>query len=93
MALGWGIIGLGRSADPIVGPAIAADPNSRLVAVVSRDADRANAFAARHNATMATTNHGAMLADPAVEVVGVTSPNAFHPEQPIAAAQAGKHVF
>jgi len=45
MTLGWGIIGLGRAADTLVAPAIAADPNSRLVAAASRDTDRAKAFA------------------------------------------------
>jgi 1,5-anhydro-D-fructose reductase (1,5-anhydro-D-mannitol-forming) len=93
MTLGWGIIGLGRSADTLVGPAIAADPNSRLVAAVSRDTDRAKAFAGRHNAETATTDYAAMLADSAVDVVAITSPNALHPDQAIAAARAGKHVF
>jgi 1,5-anhydro-D-fructose reductase (1,5-anhydro-D-mannitol-forming) len=93
MTLGWGIIGLGRSADTLVGPAIAADPNSRLVAAVSRDTDRAKAFAERHDVASATTDYAAMLADPAVDVVAITSPNALHPEQAMAAARAGKHVF
>ena len=93
MTLGWGIIGLGRAADTLVAPAIAADPNSRLVAAVSRDTDRAKAFAERHNAALATTDFAAMLADPGVDVVAITSPNALHPEQAIAAAKAGKHVF
>lgn len=93
MTIGWGLIGLGRSADTLVAPAIGADSNSRLVAVVSRDADRAAAFAGRHDAAMATTDYEAMLANPAVDVVAITSPNALHPDQAIAAAQAGKHVF
>jgi len=93
MTLGWGIIGLGRAADTLVAPAIGADSNSRLVAVVSRDAGRAEAFAARHGGALATTDFAAMLADPAVDVVAITSPNALHPDQAIAAARAGKHVF
>jgi len=93
MTLGWGIIGLGRAADTLVAPAITADPNSRLVAVVSRDQARADAFAERHEASAAGTDYEAMLANPEVDVVAITSPNALHPEQAIAAAQAGKHVF
>jgi 1,5-anhydro-D-fructose reductase (1,5-anhydro-D-mannitol-forming) len=93
MTLGWGIVGLGRSADTLVAPAITADPASRLVAAVSRDAARASAFAERHGAPTAGTDLAAMLADPAVDVVAITSPNALHAEQAIAAARAGKHVY
>ena len=34
-----------------------------------------------------------LIADPAVEVVSVTTPNAFHAEMAIAALEAGKHVW
>jgi len=93
MTLGWGIVGLGRAADTLVTPAILADPNSRLVAAVSRDQARAEAFAERHGGAAAGTDYEAMLANPEVSVVAITSPNALHAEQAIAAARAGKHVF
>ena len=93
MTLGWGIIGLGRAADTLVAPGIAADANSRLVHVVSRDAGRGKAFADKHGAARSGTNFDAMLADKEVDVVAVTSPNAFHPDQIVAAARAGKHIL
>jgi 1,5-anhydro-D-fructose reductase (1,5-anhydro-D-mannitol-forming) len=93
MTLGWGIVGLGGAADGLVAPAVIADPNSRLVAATSRDQGRAEAFAAKHGATMATTDYAAMLANPDVDVVAITSPNALHPEHAIAAAEAGKHIY
>lgn len=93
MTLGWGVVGLGRAADTLVTPAIVADPNSRLIAVVSRDQAKADAFAERHGGAAAGTDYEAMLANPDVDVVAITSPNALHPSQAIAAAQAGKHVF
>lgn len=34
-----------------------------------------------------------VIADPAVEVVSITTPNAFHAEMAIAVLQAGKHVW
>jgi predicted dehydrogenase len=93
VTLGWGIIGLGRAADTLVAPGITADPNSRLVHVVSRDAGRGKAFADKHGAAKSGTDYDAMLADKEVDVVVVTTPNALHPEQIIAAAKAGKHVL
>jgi 1,5-anhydro-D-fructose reductase (1,5-anhydro-D-mannitol-forming) len=93
MTLGWGIIGIGRAADTLVAPGITADPNSRLVHVVSRDAGRGKAFGDKHGAVRSGTDFDAMLADPEVDVVAVTSPNAHHPAQVIAAAAAGKHIL
>lgn len=93
MTLGWGIIGLGRAADTLVVPGIINDPNSSLVHVVSRDAGRGKAFADKHGAIRSGTDFEAMLADPEVGVVAVTSPNAYHAAQVIAAAEAGKHVL
>jgi predicted dehydrogenase len=34
-----------------------------------------------------------LVTDPAVDVVSITTPNAFHPEMAIAALEAGKHVW
>jgi 1,5-anhydro-D-fructose reductase (1,5-anhydro-D-mannitol-forming) len=93
MTLGWGIVGLGRAADTLVTPAIVADPNSRLVAAISRDQAKADEFVARHGGGTGGTDFEAMLANPDVDVVAITSPNALHPSQALAAAEAGKHVF
>lgn len=41
----------------------------------------------------ATADWRALVADPEVEVVSVTTPNAFHAEMAIAALDAGKHVW
>jgi 1,5-anhydro-D-fructose reductase (1,5-anhydro-D-mannitol-forming) len=93
MTLGWGIVGLGRAADTLIAPAITKDPNSRLVAAVSRDAEKAKQFAERHGAAKPGIDYQAMIDDPEIDVVAITSPNALHAEQGIAAARAGKHVF
>ena len=93
MTIGWGIIGPGNVADKWMAPAISRDANSELVAVVSRDAARAAVFAEKHGARSPGTDYGEMLANPDVDVVLITTPNAQHVEQVIAAAQAGKHVL
>ena len=94
MTLGWGIVGTGRHADTAMAPAIAAHGDAaRLVGVVSRDPARAEDFAGRHGAPNAYTKYGDLLANPDVDVVLITSPNALHAEQAVAAARAGKHVL
>lgn len=41
----------------------------------------------------ATTNWRDLLADPAISVVSITSPNGLHREMAVAALEAGKHVW
>lgn len=89
---GWGMIGLGRIASTIA-QALGTLDGAELVAVVSRDQGRADAFAAEHGARRALTSYEEMLADPDVHAVYIATPNSLHAEQAIAAARAGKHVF
>jgi 1,5-anhydro-D-fructose reductase (1,5-anhydro-D-mannitol-forming) len=93
MALGWGIIGPGRIADTAIAPGINRSDDSFLQAVVSRDQTRAETFAAKHQAARALTSYEDMLADPKVDVVYISTPNAEHPKQAVAAMRAGKHVL
>ena len=90
---GWGLVGTGRIAEERILPAINASPGNALVAVVSREQSRADAFARRFGARRAYTRYEDMLRDPEVTVVAIHTPNALHAEQAIAAARAGKHVF
>jgi 1,5-anhydro-D-fructose reductase (1,5-anhydro-D-mannitol-forming) len=89
----WGLVGLGRIAESEIAPAIAALPGHRLAAVVSRDREKADRFAAAHDPAAATTSYERALADPAVDAVYLATPNALHAEQVVAAAAAGKHVM
>jgi 1,5-anhydro-D-fructose reductase (1,5-anhydro-D-mannitol-forming) len=93
MSIGWGIVGTGGHADRMMAPAIQATEGGRLVAAVSRDETRAREFAERHGAARAYTRYEDLLADPDVQVVLVTTPNAQHSEQVVAAARGGKHVL
>jgi 1,5-anhydro-D-fructose reductase (1,5-anhydro-D-mannitol-forming) len=90
---GWGLIGTGRIADERILPGIKSHPGNDLVAVVSRDGKRANAFAEKFGAQHAYTSYEDMLGNPDVTVVAIHTPNSQHAEQIIAAARAGKHVF
>ncbi|MCG3150222.1 MAG: Glucose--fructose oxidoreductase [Verrucomicrobiae bacterium] len=68
-------------------------PGLELVAVASRDRDRARAVAAQHNIPRAHTGYEALLADPTVDVVINALHNGLHCEWSIRALQAGKHVL
>lgn len=93
MTLGWGVVSTGRAADVLVGPSINEAEDSHIVAVYSRDQEKADAYAEKHGAAHAYTSYDDLLADPAVDVVYIASPNALHFEQVVAAAQAGKHIY
>jgi 1,5-anhydro-D-fructose reductase (1,5-anhydro-D-mannitol-forming) len=90
--VGWGIVGLGRIAERIAVACSQAE-NARLAAVCSRDRLKAVGFAGRHSVPCSYGSYEDMLADTAVDAVYISSPNALHAPQAIAAAHAGKHVF
>jgi predicted dehydrogenase len=90
--LRWGILGPGRIAPRLV-RAVAATPRGELLAVASRDADRAAAFGASHGIPRAFGSYEALLAWPDVDVVYVSLPNHLHAEWTIRALEAGKHVL
>jgi 1,5-anhydro-D-fructose reductase (1,5-anhydro-D-mannitol-forming) len=91
--LGWGVIGIGSIVNGTIAPAMVAEDDCDLVAGVSRDMGRAEAFRDRFGARRAYTDYAEMLADPEVEAVFIATPNAQHADQVVAAAEAGKHVL
>ena len=93
MSLGWGIIGIGSHADLKLAPAMKLADDARLVAVYSRDHDRADAFAEKHGADAAYSDLDSILADSRLDAVFIASPNHLHAPQTIKAAAAGKHVL
>ena len=90
--LRWGILGTGYIADLFAADLPAAG-QGRVRAVASRDADRAAAFAARHDIGTAHRSYDALLADPDVDCVYLALPNHLHLEWTEQAARAGKHVL
>jgi 1,5-anhydro-D-fructose reductase (1,5-anhydro-D-mannitol-forming) len=91
--LGWGLIGASDIAATRMIPAIAAQPDSRAVAVMSSTMERARQFAHAHDIPRVYDRLENILADPAVDVVYVSTTNDRHNEQTLAAARAGKHVL
>ena len=64
-----------------------------VVAVGSRDAQRAEAYAAEHGIATAHGSYQALLADPDVEAVYISLPNGMHHAWTMEALAAGKHVL
>lgn len=81
---------IGRAA---VNPAIRASRNGDLVAVASRDAERARVFAETHGFQRHHGSYQALLDDPEIDAVYIPLPNALHAPWTIRAAEAGKHVL
>ncbi|PZQ95922.1 MAG: myo-inositol 2-dehydrogenase [Cereibacter sphaeroides] len=63
------------------------------VALCDVDANHAAACASAFGFARATTDWRDLLADPAIDLISVTSPNGLHREMAVAALQAGKHVW
>lgn len=93
MAIGWGIIGPGGWADRYIAPAIKQAADSRLVAVLSRDKGRAEAFAKGHGAEKGYDSTEEFLKHPGLDAVWVGTPNHLHAAYAIPAMEAGKHVI
>lgn len=57
------------------------------------EAARAAKCASEFGFARSTTNWRDLLADPAVQLISITSPNGLHKEMAVAALEAGKHVW
>jgi predicted dehydrogenase len=65
----------------------------RIVAVASRNADKAAAFAAANGIDRCHGSYEALLADADVEAIYLPLPNSLHAEWAVKAADSGKHVL
>jgi predicted dehydrogenase len=66
---------------------------AEVVAVASRDGDRARAYAEEHGIARAQGSYEALLADDEVDAVYISLPNSMHVDWSIRALEAGKHVL
>lgn len=87
----WGILATGGIAH-----AFAADLRTAgldVVAVGSRSAESARAFAEQYGIAHAHGSYEALVADPEVDIVYVASPHSHHLAHATLALEAGKHVL
>ena len=75
--------------------AFSMNPNSEIVAIVSRNANKASAKSREYGLTGVNfyTNYDQAIEDPRVDIVCICTPNHLHAEQTIKAAEAGKHIL
>lgn len=67
-------------------------PAPRLELLCEVPADKAGRLAGQFGFARATGDWRALVADPSVDIVCITTPNKLHREMAVAALQAGKHV-
>lgn len=91
--ISWGIIGCGNVTEVKSGPAFQQVPNSKLVAVMRRDASKAADYALRHGVPKWYSDATQLINDPAVTAIYIATPPAFHEAYTIEALQAGKPVY
>ncbi|HXU65172.1 MAG TPA: Gfo/Idh/MocA family oxidoreductase [Polyangia bacterium] len=89
----FGILGASHFALKRMLPAMRAVPGVEVVAIASRDGDKAAATARAHGIPRAHGSYEALLADAGIDAVYNPLPNHLHVPWSERAAQAGKHVL
>jgi D-xylose 1-dehydrogenase (NADP+, D-xylono-1,5-lactone-forming) len=87
------VLGAAGIAIDAVLPAIAKSKNGRMVAIASRDPQRARKLAETYPGAQVSDSYYALLADPAVDAVYIPLVNSLHKEWTLRAVAAGKHVL
>ena len=91
-AVRWGILSTANINRKVL-PGMRASEEVELVAVASRDGDRAAAYARENGIPRAHAGYEALLADPEIEAVYISLPNDGHVPWSRRALEAGKHVL
>ncbi|MGA8656551.1 MAG: Gfo/Idh/MocA family oxidoreductase [Chthoniobacterales bacterium] len=91
--LQWGLIGASDIASTRMIPAIIAQKDSEIAAVMSSSDERAKRYAAENQIPKAYAKLDDLLSDEAIDVVYISTTNELHKAQAIAAAKARKHIL
>jgi len=91
MALRWGYLGAGGIADIIAKDFQIA--GLKIQAVATRDMARTNAFADKFSIPNRHANYAALVADPEVDIVYISTVQTLHRDHALLAIEAGKHVL
>jgi len=91
--LRFGVIGAGGFAEICHVPGLQTHPQAEVVALCGRRFDHARAMADRLGVPDVHTDYRELCARDDLDAVTITTPNAVHAEQALAAFENGKHVF
>ncbi|MBR3896559.1 MAG: Gfo/Idh/MocA family oxidoreductase [Bacteroidaceae bacterium] len=89
----WGFIGCGEATEKKSGPAFEQVQDSTVVAVMSRDAEKAKSYAQRHGIKKWYTDAQELVDDPQVNAVYIATPPSSHATFAIMAMRAGKPAY
>ncbi|MCI9845837.1 Gfo/Idh/MocA family protein [Flavobacterium pectinovorum] len=88
----WGIIGLGNIANQFADD-LKLIEDAELIAVASRDIDKATEFAKKHNCNTFYDSYDALFLDDRVDIIYIATPHNSHTELSVKAMKSGKHVL
>lgn len=88
----WGLLGTARIAEVVL-EAMRRSENAEVVAVASRDGERASTFASAHGIETSYGSYAELLEADDVDGVYIPLPNALHAPWSEKALSAGKHVL
>lgn len=88
----WGIVGPGKIARSFANDLKLVE-NARLVAVASRNMQRARSFAQEYGTPKVFDNYDELFKTDEVEVIYIATPHVFHKDLAIRAMENGKHVL
>jgi len=91
--INWGIIGCGNVTEVKSGPAFNKVNNSRLAAVMRRNAALAEDYARRHNIPKYYTEASDLINDQEINAVYIATPPSSHAEYALKAIKAEKPVY
>lgn len=89
----WGFIGCGEVTEKKSGPAFALIEGSEVVAVMSRDKEKAQSYAKRHNIPRWYSDPQQLIGDEDVNAIYIATPPSSHATFAIMAMKAGKPVY
>lgn len=89
----WGFIGCGEATEKKSGPAFGQVEGSMVVAVMSRDGEKAKSYAQRHQIKRWYTDAQELVDDPEVNAVYIATPPSSHATFAIMSMKAGKPVY
>lgn len=88
----WGILGTGRIADKFA-TALKSTPGASIMAVGSRTAASAAAFAEKFGIPRPHPTYEALAEDPHVDVIYISTPHSLHAQNTLLCLDTGKHVL